>query len=185
MQPSFSGLFVICAYLPNTTFPPAVTIPSSDTLTSMTVPLVKTPSCVYIGDWGFFLTPRIWSWNVALRSAVPSSIKRHWTGEIGKRTMCHIRFLVAQSHGSHESLHFDRFTGKALTDESSLCDHALPRFFLALPGTHDLEHLVFCDTPNFGQRYGIFCGFVLSLLLDGGGQCLGVLLTLSVKQKGR
>ena len=99
--------------------------------------------------------------------------------------MCHIRFLVAQSHGSHESLHFDRLTGKALTDERSLRDHALPGFFLALPGTHDLEHLVFCDTSNFGQRYGIFGGFVLSLLLYGGGQCLGVLLTLSVKQKGR
>ena len=50
MQPSFSGLFVICAYLPNTTFPPAVTIPSSETLTSTMVPLVSTPSWVYIGD---------------------------------------------------------------------------------------------------------------------------------------
>lgn len=70
MQPSFSGLFVICAYFPNTTLPPAVTIPSSETLTSMTVPLVRTPSWVYIGDCGFFLTPRICNWNVAFKSAV-------------------------------------------------------------------------------------------------------------------
>lgn len=26
-------------------------------LTSITVPFVITPSCVYIGDWGFFFTP--------------------------------------------------------------------------------------------------------------------------------
>jgi len=37
-----------CAYLPHTTLPPGVTRPSSLTLTSMTVPLVTTPSCVYI-----------------------------------------------------------------------------------------------------------------------------------------
>jgi hypothetical protein len=43
MQPSFSGLFVTWAYFPKTTLPPAVTMPSSDTLTSMTVPLVSTP----------------------------------------------------------------------------------------------------------------------------------------------
>lgn len=46
MQPSFSGLLVTWAYLPHTTLPPGVTRPSSDTLTSMTVPLVTTPSCV-------------------------------------------------------------------------------------------------------------------------------------------
>lgn len=98
--------------------------------------------------------------------------------------MCDIRFLVAQSHGSHEPLHFDRLTSEAFADEGSLGDHALPRLFFALSGTHNLEHLVFCDTSNFGQRYGILGGLVLSLLLDGSGQCLGVLLTLSVKQKG-
>ena len=69
IQPSFSGLLVICAYFPNTILPPAVTSPSSDTLTSMTVPFVMTPSCVYIGDCGFFFTPKICSWKVALRSA--------------------------------------------------------------------------------------------------------------------
>ena len=34
-------------------------------LTSITVPLVITPSCVYIGDWGFFFTPMIGRQNVA------------------------------------------------------------------------------------------------------------------------
>lgn len=76
MQPSFSGLFVICAYFPKTTFPPAVTIPNSDTFTSMTVPFVRTPSWVYIGDCGFFFTPSIWSWNVAFRSAIQTFSSR-------------------------------------------------------------------------------------------------------------
>lgn len=33
MQPSFSGLFVTCAYFPHTTFPAGVTSPSSLTFT--------------------------------------------------------------------------------------------------------------------------------------------------------
>jgi hypothetical protein len=31
--------------------------------TSITVPLVITPRDVYTADWGFFLTPRIFSWG--------------------------------------------------------------------------------------------------------------------------
>ena len=61
MQPSFSGLLVTWAYLPQTTLPPVVTRPSSLTLTSITVPLVMTPSCVYSGEDGFFLTPMMGS----------------------------------------------------------------------------------------------------------------------------
>ncbi|KAJ8613464.1 hypothetical protein MRB53_036949 [Persea americana] len=63
-HPSFSGLFVTCAQRPQTTLPPAVTKPSSLTFTSMIVPLVRTPSCVYNGLCGFFLTPSIGSWTV-------------------------------------------------------------------------------------------------------------------------
>jgi hypothetical protein len=77
MHPSFSGLFVIWAYFPNTTFPPVVTMPSSETLTSMTVPFVMTPSWVYIGDWGFFFTPSICSWNVAFKSAGSGSAREN------------------------------------------------------------------------------------------------------------
>ncbi len=64
-----------CVYedlLDQTTLPPVVTIPSSLTLTSRIVPLVKTPNEVYNGDWGFFLTPRIGNWKVVLSSAVVS-----------------------------------------------------------------------------------------------------------------
>lgn len=67
-QPSFSGLFVIWAHLPQTTLPLAVTMPNSLTLTSMMVPLVKTPSWVYMGDCGFFLTLRSGSWTVTASS---------------------------------------------------------------------------------------------------------------------
>lgn len=57
MQPSFSGLFVIYAYLDKTTFPVYVINPKSETLTSITVPLVITPKLVYKADYGFFFTP--------------------------------------------------------------------------------------------------------------------------------
>jgi hypothetical protein len=56
--------------LDQTTLPPVVTIPNSLTLTSMMVPFVKTPSEVYRGDWGFFLTPMMGSWKVVLSSAI-------------------------------------------------------------------------------------------------------------------
>lgn len=59
MQPSFSGLFVICAYLLSTTLPVWVTNPNSVTLTSITVPLVNTPKLVYKELYGFLLTPTI------------------------------------------------------------------------------------------------------------------------------
>lgn len=82
IHPSFSQLFVIWAHRPQTTFPPAVTKPSSLTFTSIIVPLVNTPgycqkktfvsicrsvclpSCVYIGFCGFFFTLIIGSWTV-------------------------------------------------------------------------------------------------------------------------
>jgi hypothetical protein len=43
-HPSFSGLLVTWAYLLHTTLPDVVTKPSSETLTSRIVPLVKTPA---------------------------------------------------------------------------------------------------------------------------------------------
>lgn len=36
------------------------------------VPFVITPSCVYIGDCGFFFTPMIDNWKVAFKSAIRS-----------------------------------------------------------------------------------------------------------------
>jgi polyferredoxin len=63
-QPSFSQLFMIWAQRPHITFPELVTNPNSLTLTSMMVPFVRTPSCVYMGFWGFFLTEMIGNWTV-------------------------------------------------------------------------------------------------------------------------
>ncbi|GET93744.1 40S ribosomal protein S8, putative [Leishmania tarentolae] len=68
MQPSFSGLFVTCAYLPHTTLPDGVTRPNSDTFTSITEPFVMTPSPVYILPCGFFLTEMIGRQKVAFSS---------------------------------------------------------------------------------------------------------------------
>merc|ERR1712159_900383 len=90
-HPSFSGLLVTCAYLPQTTFPPGVTRPSSLTFTSMMVPLVKTPREEYMGPFGFFFTPKISSWNVALSSgwvtcALVKRMKKSWKRMITKAT---------------------------------------------------------------------------------------------------
>ena len=61
---------VIWAHLPQTTLPLVVTRPSSETLTSTMVPLVRTPSWVYRGFWGFFLTERMGSWTVTPSSGL-------------------------------------------------------------------------------------------------------------------
>ena len=68
MHPSFSGLLVTWAYFPHTTFPPGVTRPSSETLTSITVPLVITPIWVIVWPLGFFFTPMISRQKVVLSS---------------------------------------------------------------------------------------------------------------------
>ena len=68
MHPSFSGLFVTCAYFPQTTLPPGVTNPSSLTFTSMIVPFVTTPRLVYACPFGFFFTPKIFYWFIMLLS---------------------------------------------------------------------------------------------------------------------
>lgn len=61
---------VTWAHLPQTTFPLVVTSPSSETLTSIMVPLVRTPSWVYSGFWGFFLTERMGSCTVTPNSGL-------------------------------------------------------------------------------------------------------------------
>mmetsp|Transcript_2674 Transcript_2674/g.6375 ORF Transcript_2674/g.6375 Transcript_2674/m.6375 type:complete len:240 (+) Transcript_2674:152-871(+) len=67
-QPSFSGLLVTCAYLPQTTLPAGVTNPRSATFTSITVPLVRTPNWVIPLPWGFFFTAKMSRWKVACSS---------------------------------------------------------------------------------------------------------------------
>jgi len=86
MQPSFSGLLVTWAYLPQTTLPDGVTKPKSEQLTSMMVPLVMTPKEVYSGDCGFFLTPMRSSWKVALSSGwvTCAFLKRSAAGRINR-----------------------------------------------------------------------------------------------------
>ncbi len=68
IHPSSSGLLVTWAYLDQTTLPVCVTSPSSDTLTSSTVPFVITPNDVYVFDCGFFFTPNIGNLNVVFNS---------------------------------------------------------------------------------------------------------------------
>ena len=96
--------------------------------------------------------------------------------------MCDIRLLVPQSHGSDKSFHLDRLPRESLPDKCSLRHHPLPSLLFALPCPHYLEHLLFGDPANLGQRHCIFCSLIFPLLLDRGGKGLGVLLALSVQK---
>lgn len=98
--------------------------------------------------------------------------------------MRHIRFLVSQCHGSDETLHFYRLPGKAFAHESCFGDHTLPSFTLALSGFHDPEHLLLCNTTDFGQRDRVFRSFVFPLLLNGRRESLGIFLCLSIEEIG-
>jgi len=99
--------------------------------------------------------------------------------------VCDVRFLVPQSHRPDESFHLDWFSCKSLPNECGLRHHPLPGLLFALPCPHDLEHLLFSDPANLGQRYRKFCGLVLPLLLDRRGKGFGILLAFSVQKISR
>ena len=84
MHPSNSGLFVTCAYLPQTTLPDWVTKPNSLTFTSNTVPFVITPKFVYSDEDGFFFTPKISRQKVVFNSGwvTCAFLKRRPVGRI-------------------------------------------------------------------------------------------------------
>ena len=79
----------------------------------MTVPLVMTPSWVYSGEFGFFFTPMIGSWNLghqssqcvscgAMRGEGRGGGVRAVRGlELGVR---HVGLLEAQAHRANEAL---------------------------------------------------------------------------------
>jgi hypothetical protein len=152
---------------------------------------------VYIGDCGFFLTPRIGSWKVALRSAGGEEEKRpgmsagrargqarsrdEWT----ERTVGDVGLLVTERHRADEALHLYGLAGEALADKRRLGDHPLPALGLGLARLENLEHLVLGDAANLGQRHRVLCRPVLAALLDRRRERLGVLLTLAVEQVGR
>lgn len=94
-----------------------------------------------------------------------------------------IGLLVTQTHGSDESLELDRATSEVVTDEGRLGDHALPRLLVGfLSGVDDLEHLLLTDTLNLGQGNSELGGLLITLILDGTGQGLGVGALRSVEQ---
>lgn len=65
--------------------------------TSIIVPLVIIPSCVYVGDCGFFLTLRISSWNVAFSSGWQTCafLKRRPVGLIKRSYLGFLRVNVS------------------------------------------------------------------------------------------
>lgn len=99
--------------------------------------------------------------------------------------MCDIGFLIPKSHGPNKPLHLDGLAREALSDKGGFRDHPLPRLRLGFSGLEDLEHLVFSDTADFRERYGVFRSLLFPFLLDGRGEGFGVLLALAIEQVGR
>ena len=77
-----------------------------------------------------------------------------------------ISFFVSKGHWSHKTFHFDWLASETLPNKRRLRDHPLPCLLLALACTHDLEHLIFCDSPDLRKGDGVLRRLVLPLLLD-------------------
>ena len=99
--------------------------------------------------------------------------------------MGHVGLFVSQSHGPDEPFHLDGLSGESLSHKGGLVNHTLPRLGLLRTRLDDLEHFLFGDSPDFGQRHAVLGRLVLSPLLDTARKSLGILLTLSVQQIGR
>lgn len=97
--------------------------------------------------------------------------------------LCDVGLLVTQTHGTNESLVLDGATGEVVTNESRLSDHTLPGLLVSLlSGVDDLEHLLFTDTLNLGQRDSELGSLLITLILDGTGEGLGVGLLRPIEQ---
>lgn len=81
--------------------------------------------------------------------------------------MCDVRLLVAQTHGSNESLELDRSSCEIWSDECGLRDHALPALLGRLLSSLDnLEHLRLANSSHLGQWHAEFGRLLSTLVLD-------------------
>ena len=93
--------------------------------------------------------------------------------------------IRAVGKGGYKPLVFDGTTSKVGTNESGLGDHSLPALLCSLlSGLDDLEHLLLSDTSDLGQGHAELGGLLGSLVLDGRGQGLCILLVAAVEQVG-
>lgn len=98
-----------------------------------------------------------------------------------QRTVGNVGLLVPERHRSNEPLHLYRLPREPLADKCRLAHHPLPALGLGLSRLEDLEHLVLGDSAHFGQGDRVLGRAVLSALLDGRRERLGVLLTTAEK----
>lgn len=97
--------------------------------------------------------------------------------------MCEYECVEAIEDGRNEPLVFDRTTSKVGADESRLGDHSLPALLCSLlSGLDDLEHLLLGNTSDLGQGHAELGSLLGSLVLDGRGQGLCILLVAAVEQ---
>jgi hypothetical protein len=99
--------------------------------------------------------------------------------------MCEYEFVQVIAGGRNKPLVFDGTTSKVGTDESGLGDHSLPTLLCRLlSGLDDLEHFLLGNTSDLGQGHAELGGLLCSLVLDGRGQSLCILLVAAVEQVG-
>ena len=131
-------------------------------LTSIMVPLVSTPNWVYIGFWGFFLTLIIGNCTVTPSSGCVTFAwpKLADAAEVFWRLSY---LLITQSHRPNKALILHGSSGEIWSNKRRLCDHSLPALLRRLlPSLHHLEHLIFRDSTDLGQRYRELCSLFSS-----------------------
>lgn len=170
------------AYFAQTTLPLVVTRPSSLTLTSTTVPLVMTPSWVYMGDCGFFLTPMMGSWNVACNSGCVTLafFMRRAIGRMKRSIFTGLRVKLSGTKVAAHQLMVSAQDTTVGHDVRTFGHHAFPAFLLALARLHHLEDLFFRNPTDLGQRNRILARFFLPLLLERTAKRLGLVLLLPI-----
>ena len=153
-------------------------------------PRVRTPSCVYIGLLGFFLTPIIGHWTVTANSRwvtfaffilkpmgrINRSIyNEHFAPELKTKKN-------KKKETTKRTVYLDRSSSEPLPHKSRLRNNPLPTLPLTLPSLQNLKYLLLRHPPNFWQRHAKPCSSLFPLLLDHTRQLLCRFLLRSVQK---
>jgi hypothetical protein len=159
-HPSFSGLFVICAYFPHTTFPPGVTKPRELTSTSI---IVYNQYILLDGEY-----PSSQHTKLSIHRTAGILLNADdWTLDGNSQLpMGNISFLHPQSHRPNESFHlrsastpkdvperrryFNRPSCKPFSYKSRFRNNPLPTLPLTFSRLQNLENLLLSHPSNFG-----------------------------------
>lgn len=135
-----------CAYLPQTTFPPLVTRPSSLIFTSSTVPWnwISFSKCFFSLKFASLVTNLYLCYNSKIcvhRTWWILLDSNNWKTECSfEFRMGHVSFVHPQTHGSNEPFKLGRFSGEIISNKSNFCHHPLPTFPFCFTRLENFEH---------------------------------------------